>query len=145
MIWLIYLCCSELLWPSLFIQMMMSLLLQGENIEMMVLLIMLKARKVNKVMNGWKMRSMSKKIDKGRCECVQRTGIVSEVFFYSWCSFAQLSVTPLLISSVSNSIARWDNSIITVNKYLIVHKQLLILHWNTYRSHCYDIVTLWSQ
>ncbi len=44
-------CCSELLWTYLFIQMMMSLFLQGQNIEMMVLLIMLKARKVDKVMN----------------------------------------------------------------------------------------------
>ncbi len=34
---------SELLWTSLFIQRMMSLLLQGQNIEMM---------KVDKVMNG---------------------------------------------------------------------------------------------
>ena len=72
---------SELLWTSLFIQRMMSLLLQGQNIEMMVILIMLKARKVDKVMNGWKMRSMSKKIARGRSECVQRTGIVSEILF----------------------------------------------------------------
>ncbi len=42
---------SELLW-ILFIQRLMSLLLQGQNtIEMTVILIMLKARKVDKVMN----------------------------------------------------------------------------------------------
>ncbi len=29
------------------------------------------------------MRSMSKKIAKGRRECVQRTGIVSEIFLHS--------------------------------------------------------------
>ncbi len=46
---------SELPLPSellLFIQRMMSLLLQGQNIiEMMVILIMLKARKFDKVMD----------------------------------------------------------------------------------------------
>ncbi len=39
---------SELLWTSLFIQRMMSLLLQGQNIEMMVILIMLKAKRLTK-------------------------------------------------------------------------------------------------
>ncbi len=74
---------SELLWTSLFIQRMMSLLLQGQNIEMMVILIMLKARKADKVMNGRKMKSLSKKIARGKSECVQRIGTVSEIFFYS--------------------------------------------------------------
>ena len=45
---------SELLWTSLFIQRMMSLLLQGQNIAMMVILIMLKARKVDKVFEWMK-------------------------------------------------------------------------------------------
>ena len=99
-------------------------------------------------MNGWqsnewmKMRSMTKKIARGRSECVQRTGIVSEIFFSSWCSFTRLTIMPLLVSSVSKALLAEISVYYNSKKYLIMHKQLLILHWNAYRSHFYDIVTL---
>ncbi len=133
----------------------MSLLLQGLNIEMMVILIMLKAwRKVDKVLNGWKRKSMSKNVAREKSECVQRTGIVSKIFLYSWCSSAQL-----LPSKQSRLLwcHQWATALlaeITVyynsKKYLITHKQLLILHWKHTDHfvmmiwlHCGPKTTLW--
>ncbi len=122
----------------------MSLLLQGQNIiEMMVILI----KKVWQS-NGWmneKWGVWVRKLLEGR-ECVQRTGIISETFFYSWCSFAQLSVTPPLVSSVSNSIAGWDNCLLINHAQTIVNVALELIQITLLRYSyvLVTITTLWS-
>ncbi len=128
----------------------MSLLLQRLNIiEMIVILIMLKARKFDKVVDEWiEMRSMSKKISRWGVSVCRRLELLAK-FFNSWCSFAHLSVTPPWYHQWATALLAEVTVFYNSKTYLIMSTQLLIFHLNVYKSHRYNIVlvtitTLWS-
>ncbi len=50
------------------------------------------------------MRSMSKKISRVRSKCVQETDCYQNILLFLMFFFAQLSVTPPLVQSVSNTL-----------------------------------------
>ncbi len=89
---------------------------------------------------------MNKKIARelGASACIGLELLANFSFILDVLGPANSRASPGVISEQQHCRLR-KLSIITVNTYLIMHKQLLILHLNVYRSHCYNIVIFWSQ
>ena len=70
-------------------------------------------------------------------ELLAKYSFILDVLLPSYQS--RLSWCHQLATALLTEITVYYNS----KKYLIVHKQLLILHWNAYRSLVVSITTLW--